>query len=438
MPFIIPFMDPAQLGGRKGCAITHYLIQLFHFIYSTGDLPNNTPHSVILALVDWSKGFNRLDHNLLVTLLSDYNVPGWLLRIIISYLTERRLVVRHKGYSSTEQAMPGGSPQGTLLGVLFFLVMVNQAGWPKQQLQQQQTCTSTDLSLNRPVPQQIPEINGDSGIRLKWIDDLTQGVRLNLKQALCSDFNRWPTRDYHERFGLVLPPQNNPLQEQIDQLSEFTDSHLMKLNKKKTKIFPFNFSKTRDFIPAVSIPGESEPLEVVYQTKLLGVICTSDSKWAENTSYIVKKAASKLWMVRRLKWMGADEHILHEMYILHIRTVLEFAAPLWHSSLTVSDQNRIERVQKMAFSIILGPAYTNYDVALTLLEEETLLNRRKQLCLNFASKSSKDPQHSHMFPATNPNRPVTRNRKKFHETKCRTMRLYKSAIPYLIRLLNEQ
>ena len=43
----------------------------------------------------------------------------------------------------------------------------------------------------------------------------------------------------------------------------------------------------------------------------------------------------------------------------------------------------------MAFSIILGQAYTNYDVALTLLEEDTLLNKRRQLCLNFALKSPK-------------------------------------------------
>ena len=155
----------------------------------------------------------------------------------------------------------------------------------------------------------------------------------------------------------------------------------MKLNKKKTKIFPFNFSKTRDFIPAVSIPGELEPLEVVYKTKLLGVICSSDGKWAENTDYIVKKAASKLWMLRRLKWMGADEDVLHETYTLHIRTLLEFAAPLWHSSLTVSDKNRIERVQKMAFATILGPVYSSYEVALTLLEEDTLENRRTLLCL---------------------------------------------------------
>ena len=100
------------------------------------------------------------------------------------------------------------------------------------------------------------------------------------------------------------------------------------------------------------------------------------------------------------------------------------------------DKNRIERVQKMAFSIILGTEYSSYDVALTLLEEDTLQNRRTNLCHNFASKCTKDPTHSHMFTKMDPNRPITRNRKTFREVKCRTSRLYNSAIPYLTRLLN--
>ena len=36
MPFILPFMDPGQMGGLKGCSTTHYLVNLFNFIYKTG------------------------------------------------------------------------------------------------------------------------------------------------------------------------------------------------------------------------------------------------------------------------------------------------------------------------------------------------------------------------------------------------------------------
>ena len=130
LPFLLPHLDPGQLGGMKGSSTTHYLIKLFDFIQKTGDMPKNLPHGVLLALIDYSKAFNRIDHGLLVTLLSDYNVPSWLLKICISYLSNRSMVIRYKGKSSKKRIMPGGGPQGTLLGVLFFLVLINKAAWP--------------------------------------------------------------------------------------------------------------------------------------------------------------------------------------------------------------------------------------------------------------------------------------------------------------------
>ena len=168
----------------------------------------------------------------------------------------------------------------------------------------------------------------------------------------------------------------------------------MKINRDKTKIVPFNFSHTRQFnplvllnnpIPRVEHCPSAEPLEVIQKTKLLGVICSSNGKWNEITNHIVKRATSKLWLLRRLKIIGADHDVLLEAYRLHIRSILETNVPLWHSALILKDRNRIERVQKMAFSIILGVHYTDYMVALTLLEEDTLENRRETLCLNSVS-----------------------------------------------------
>ena len=140
--------------------------------------------------------------------------------------------------------------------------------------------------------------------------------------------------------------------------------------------------------------------------------------------------------MRRLKLAGADEDILLEAYRLHVRSILETNVPLWHPALINTDRNRIERVQKMAFSIILGYNYTDYMVALTLLVEDTLENRRETLCLNFAKKSAQHPKHKHLFPRNT--RPKTRKKKIFVETKCRTQRRYKSAVPYLVRLLNRE
>ena len=56
-------------------------------------------------------------------------VPGWLLNIVIGFLTDRELIVRHKGGSFKRKALPGGGPQGTKLGLLLFLVLINALGY---------------------------------------------------------------------------------------------------------------------------------------------------------------------------------------------------------------------------------------------------------------------------------------------------------------------
>ena len=138
-------------------------------------------------------------------------------------------------------------------------------------------------------------------------------------------------------------------------------------------------------------------------------------------------------MLRRLKWIGADREILLETWKLHIRSLLEGSVPLWHSSLTVTDSDRLEKVQKMAFSIILN-SYDSYNRALNILNEETLKSRRVQLCLEFAKKCVKNPKHSNLFSLSIGTQ--TRNKNTFIEHNCRTARYYKSAIPYLTRLPN--
>ena len=51
-----------------------------------------------------------------------------------------------------------------------------------------------------------------------------------------------------------------------------------------------------------------------------------------------------------------------------VRSVLELAVPAWHPGLTQSDSLDIERVQRAATNIILGPSYKSYKSALETLQ----------------------------------------------------------------------
>ena len=62
-----------------------------------------------MHLVDFSKAFNRMNHNKMIILLDKLGVPGWLLKLVIAYLTERTMVLRFKGCTTSEKDMPGNA-----------------------------------------------------------------------------------------------------------------------------------------------------------------------------------------------------------------------------------------------------------------------------------------------------------------------------------------
>ena len=129
-----------------------------------------------------------------------------------------------------------------------------------------------------------------------------------------------------------------------------------------------------------------EPIEVIDSTKLLGTIITSGLSWEENTGYIVGKANARMELLRRVASFGTNMEELKNIYILFVRSQLEQSAVVWHSSLTEENKEDLERVQRSAMKIILGPKYQSYKKALDVLDLETLDERRENLRLEFAKK----------------------------------------------------
>ena len=82
----------SRLGTiQKGNSVSHYLIDFINFVSYNQDIKNI--HAVLAVAVDFTKAFNRQNHNILVELLSDLGVPGWLLQIVIGFLENRDIEV---------------------------------------------------------------------------------------------------------------------------------------------------------------------------------------------------------------------------------------------------------------------------------------------------------------------------------------------------------
>ena len=82
---------------------------------------------MIIALVDLSKAFNRISHGMVIEDLFNMHVPPWILRILMSYLNGRSMILSYKGLSSSFIPLPGSSPQGAFLGIFLFIVKFNAA-----------------------------------------------------------------------------------------------------------------------------------------------------------------------------------------------------------------------------------------------------------------------------------------------------------------------
>ena len=415
LPIIQPFLDPDQCGV-KGMSITHYLIKLLHFVHSTWD--KRTPHAVLAACVDLSKAYNRIDHCLVIQDLFDMHTPSWLLKIIASYLSNRSMILKYKEAFSSKKSLPGGGAQGAHLGGIIFIVKFNGA------------------FLRPPIPRNtVGPVSESKSQSVKFVDDGSVAVSVNLRKSLNPAPNSQPRPlNFNERTCHVLTPANNLLQYILDDTEKFAIENKMKINPKKTKIIMFNKSRKYDFPPQLYFSNR-EILEVVSEVKLVGVIVSNDLRWKKNTDYICERATKKLWTLRRLKSFHLDPYQIFDVYCKEVRSLLEMAVPVWHSSLTKYQSKQIENIQKTAFKIILGQNFINYEVACTLLNTEPLELRRYQLCVKF---SKKDIKKTNTLFTINKQSNLTRTKPKVvKEYQCRTTRFEKSSIPYLSKLLND-
>ena len=127
----------------------------------------------------------------------------------------------------------------------------------------------------------------------------------------------------------------------------------MKINHKKSNIIKFNNSRKYDFPPEFSFQNGSN-LDVHNEIKLLGVYLNSNLKWDSNTSAIYKKAMSRMWILRRMRNLKLDPTLVLDFYIKEIRPLAEHAVSVWNSGLTKYQVKLLEKIQKVALTIILG------------------------------------------------------------------------------------
>jgi len=321
LSFIEPYLDSCQFGCRKSRSTTHALVAILHTWMSALD----SHGSVRSIFVDFRKAFDLVDHNILFTKLLKYNIPNFLLIWFSSYLSNRQQRVRVKNSVSTFRKLNGAMPQGSWLGPLAFLVLIDDL------------CTGCPLH--------------------KYVDDTTLSELVQPKQP-----------DTHMSTYLA-------------HLLTWAAHNGMEINTSKTKEMLLGPLASIN-LPLLTI--SSQTIERVTSFKLLGVHLDSSLAWSTHINHIIKKATTRLYFLKQLKRAGlSSSHLLH-FYITVIRPVLEYCAPLWHYALTKAQSESLEAVQKRAIRIVHIPTHgMPYSSMLFYANLSSLASRREDLSYKF-------------------------------------------------------
>ena len=111
-----------QYGGIKGSRTNHFLISCWDKILTSLDTPDT---AVSLLSIDFSKSFNRMDHNICVRALADCGASTELIEMVSSFLSKRKMRFKVGSAFLSDREIRGGSPQGTKLGNFLFVVTID-------------------------------------------------------------------------------------------------------------------------------------------------------------------------------------------------------------------------------------------------------------------------------------------------------------------------
>jgi hypothetical protein len=300
-------------------------------------------------------------------------VQPFVIRWMHSFLINRLQRVKINNSTSSWTTLNGGMPQGTWLGPYTFLIHIN------------------DLRTEQ--------------LAFKFIDDVT------IVEVL----------DSLDRSKMQLS---------IDTVAKWSADNHMNVNTSKTKEMLINVDSSSHCATASLTLGNC-CIERVSSFKLLGVTLSTDLSWSRHVREVCAKANKRLHFLKLLKRSKMTTDGLLHYYKAIIRPVVEYACPVWQSSLTVDEHRQLEAVQKRAVFIISGS--NDYEFYCSLYDLELIQTRLDNLSRKFYYKTLQPHDClSKLIPRRETDYITKLRTVKPYDFHCRTSRFLKSFLPHAI------
>ena len=292
---LLRYYDNCQFAYRPKSSTTCALISIHEMLLNFLDDVN--VGAVRMIAFDMSRAFDRIPHDMLLSCLSSLDVPScnYFVNWINSYLSNRQQRVKLGNFKSSTSRVCSGVPQGSILGPLLFSIY---------------------FSSYKPF-----DVKSRS---VKYADDVT----------------------------LIVPVYKNffddmsVINAEVKFFESWCKSHKMSINLTKTKVLNINFSNN----PLNPLPI----FDNVSVIKVLGLYFNRKLTWSDHFNFVVKKASSRLYVLRVLKPLLNHDELVVVFYAL-IQSVLDYASSLFLNT-QVYLNSKFVSLCKRAFRIIHGHA----------------------------------------------------------------------------------
>ena len=252
-------MSEQQYGFRAQHSTELASVKLVDHIIKQTDNRYETKTPVTI-FCDLSKAFDCLNFDSLLSILEYYGVDGTPLALIKSYLNNRYQYVQFENCKSDLLEVKTGIPQGSILGPLFFSVLINDI-----------VQSSSKLSF------------------LMYADDTT--IYFNL-----------------EDFPALNREQE--INKELEKLKLWFKLNKLTLNVDKTKCMFFH---KRRAVPAINLSMNNIPIDIVPHFNYLGITLDEHLSWKTHVAMVTGKLSKINGILNRLKYIYPP-HVLLTIY----------------------------------------------------------------------------------------------------------------------------
>ena len=283
-----------QYGYRSKRSTTDAILDL------TGNILDNIEKGqfTLAIFLDMSKAFDSISHSTLCKKLEYYGLRGNVKSWFVSYLKDRTIRVKYKNTLSDEHTVNYGTPQGSVLGPLMYILLSNDL--PK--------CLKFSSCVT-------------------FADDTTVFISGNNLRFLYKKIN-----------------------EDLKSLSDWFNSNSLTLNVEKTKYILFR-SKQKSVNTSGNIELNKKTIPQVKSIKFLGIVLDEFLDCNLQVKHILSRVAAGNYSLSMAKNILPIESKLL-LYFSNVQSHLVYAISAWGPLLKKGDLKCIKKQQNKSLRLI--------------------------------------------------------------------------------------